>query len=67
MLRRLDKRILVDLPTPPARQAMISHWLPPVSSSAPTGGVELRTELDYEVLATVRSGDDERDEGSGGG
>ncbi|XP_075885197.1 katanin p60 ATPase-containing subunit A-like 2 isoform X2 [Nelusetta ayraudi] len=56
MLRRLEKRILVDLPTPAARQAMISHWLPPISSSAPTGGVELRTELDYEVLAMRTDG-----------
>uniref|UniRef100_A0A671T9A1 Katanin p60 subunit A-like 2 n=1 Tax=Sinocyclocheilus anshuiensis TaxID=1608454 RepID=A0A671T9A1_9TELE len=37
MLRRLEKRILVGLPSAPARQAMISHWLPPVSN---TGGVE---------------------------
>lgn len=51
MLRRLEKRILVDLPSAPARQAMISHWLPPVSN---TGGVELRTELDYDSLAQVR-------------
>uniref|UniRef100_A0A8C2XD32 Katanin p60 ATPase-containing subunit A-like 2 n=1 Tax=Cyclopterus lumpus TaxID=8103 RepID=A0A8C2XD32_CYCLU len=50
MLRRLEKRILVSLPSSPARQAMISHWLPPLSS---TGGVELRTELDYETLAKV--------------
>ena len=50
MLRRLEKRILVSLPSTPARQAMISHWLPPRSS---TGGVELRTELDYETLAKV--------------
>uniref|UniRef100_A0A673HL11 Katanin p60 ATPase-containing subunit A-like 2 n=1 Tax=Sinocyclocheilus rhinocerous TaxID=307959 RepID=A0A673HL11_9TELE len=47
MLRRLEKRILVGLPSAPARQAMISHWLPPVSN---TGGVELRTELNYESL-----------------
>uniref|UniRef100_A0A8D0AEZ1 Katanin p60 ATPase-containing subunit A-like 2 n=1 Tax=Sander lucioperca TaxID=283035 RepID=A0A8D0AEZ1_SANLU len=47
MLRRLEKRIIVSLPSSPARQAMISHWLPPLSS---TGGVELRTELDYETL-----------------
>lgn len=53
MLRRLEKRILVDLPTSAARQAMISHWLPPLSAA---GGVELRTELDYEALATVRYG-----------
>ncbi|KAM3600575.1 uncharacterized protein V6R79_025311 [Siganus canaliculatus] len=48
MLRRLEKRILVGLPSLPARQAMISHWLPPLTSS---GGVELRTDLDYETLA----------------
>uniref|UniRef100_A0A672J1S8 Katanin p60 ATPase-containing subunit A-like 2 n=1 Tax=Salarias fasciatus TaxID=181472 RepID=A0A672J1S8_SALFA len=51
MLRRLEKRILVSLPSLPARQAMISHWLPPVSSP---GGVELRTDLDYQLLSEVR-------------
>ena len=50
MLRRLEKRILIGLPSEPARQAMISHWLPPVCSS---GGAELRTQLDYETLAKV--------------
>nr|XP_020456658.1 katanin p60 ATPase-containing subunit A-like 2 [Monopterus albus] len=53
MLRRLEKRILVSLPSSLARQAMISHWLPPLSSS---GGVELRTELDYETLAKEMEG-----------
>lgn len=51
MLRRLEKRILVGLPSSPARQAMISHWMPPVSSTE--GGVKLHTELDYQTLAKV--------------
>ncbi|XP_004074918.1 katanin p60 ATPase-containing subunit A-like 2 isoform X1 [Oryzias latipes] len=53
MLRRLEKRILVGLPSSPARQAMISHWLPPLSS---TGGMELRTSLDYKMLAEQMEG-----------
>ncbi|KAG7465445.1 katanin p60 ATPase-containing subunit A-like 2 isoform X1 [Solea senegalensis] len=53
MLRRLEKRILVGLPTSGARRAMISHWLPPLNS---TQGVELRTELDYETLAKNTEG-----------
>ncbi|KAI4816807.1 hypothetical protein KUCAC02_009113 [Chaenocephalus aceratus] len=53
MLRRLEKRILVGLPSSPARQAMISYWLPPLSC---TGGVELRTELEYETLAKGMEG-----------
>ncbi|XP_008101682.1 katanin p60 ATPase-containing subunit A-like 2 [Anolis carolinensis] len=53
MLRRLEKRILVDLPSQEARQAMIQHWLPPVSNS---GGVTLRTELDYALLSQEMDG-----------
>uniref|UniRef100_A0A6Q2XYW7 Katanin p60 ATPase-containing subunit A-like 2 n=1 Tax=Esox lucius TaxID=8010 RepID=A0A6Q2XYW7_ESOLU len=53
MLRRLEKRILVGLPSGPAREAMISHWLPPFSC---TGGVELRTELAYDTLAQKTEG-----------
>uniref|UniRef100_A0A673A9P5 Katanin p60 ATPase-containing subunit A-like 2 n=1 Tax=Sphaeramia orbicularis TaxID=375764 RepID=A0A673A9P5_9TELE len=53
MLRRLEKRILVGLPSSPARCAMISHWLPPLNSSR---GVELRTQLDYEALAMEMEG-----------
>lgn len=60
MLRRLEKRILVDLPSKEARRVMIQHWLPPLSKS---GGVELRTDLDYSLLGQVRqncSGDNAR-------
>ncbi|XP_075441908.1 katanin p60 ATPase-containing subunit A-like 2 isoform X1 [Ascaphus truei] len=53
MLRRLEKRILVDLPSKEARQAMIQHWLPPVSNS---GGVELRTDLEYSMLGEETEG-----------
>ncbi|XP_035866143.1 katanin p60 ATPase-containing subunit A-like 2 isoform X2 [Phyllostomus discolor] len=53
MLRRLEKRILVDLPSQEARQAMIHHWLPPVSKSR---ALELRTELDYGVLSQETEG-----------
>ncbi|XP_072108267.1 katanin p60 ATPase-containing subunit A-like 2 isoform X2 [Mobula birostris] len=53
MLRRLEKRILVDLPSKEARQAMILHWLPPLSIS---GGVELRTKLDYSLLGQETEG-----------
>ncbi|NXG42656.1 KATL2 protein, partial [Psilopogon haemacephalus] len=53
MLRRLEKRILVNLPSKEARQVMIQHWLPPLSSS---GGVELRTDLDYSLLGQETDG-----------
>ncbi|NXT78496.1 KATL2 protein, partial [Zapornia atra] len=53
MLRRLEKRILVGLPNEEARQVMIQHWLPPLSNS---GGVELRTDLDYGLLGQETEG-----------
>ncbi|KAM5304304.1 katanin p60 ATPase-containing subunit A-like 2 isoform 4-T4 [Glossophaga mutica] len=53
MLRRLEKRILVDLPSQEARQAMIHHWLPPVSKSR---ALELRTDLEYGVLSQETEG-----------
>ncbi|XP_077139329.1 katanin p60 ATPase-containing subunit A-like 2 isoform X2 [Ranitomeya variabilis] len=53
MLRRLEKRILVDLPCKEARESMIQQWLPPVNNS---GGVELRTELQYSMLGEETEG-----------
>ena len=51
MLRRLEKRILVDLPTESARRAMVCHHLPAVISQHP---VEIRTDVDYDTVARVR-------------
>ena len=51
MLRRLEKRILVDLPTESARRAMVCHHLPAVISQHP---VEIRTAVDYDTVARVR-------------
>ena len=53
MLRRLEKRILVDLPNPEAREAMLKQYLPPLIHSV-EGSVEIKTEIDYGQLATVR-------------
>uniref|UniRef100_UPI00358FFDD1 katanin p60 ATPase-containing subunit A-like 2 n=1 Tax=Myxine glutinosa TaxID=7769 RepID=UPI00358FFDD1 len=53
MLRRLEKRVLVDLPNMEARQEMIRHHLPTNSSMA---GIQLQTSLDYEKLAQHTEG-----------
>ncbi|XP_055415096.1 katanin p60 ATPase-containing subunit A-like 2 isoform X3 [Bubalus kerabau] len=53
MLRRLEKRILVDLPSQEAREAMIHHWLPAVSRSS---ALELRADLEYSLLSRETEG-----------
>ena len=50
MLRRLEKRILVDLPVGSARAAMFSHHLPPTISQPPT---TITTQIDYDRAAEV--------------
>ncbi|XP_052098157.1 katanin p60 ATPase-containing subunit A-like 2 isoform X4 [Mytilus californianus] len=50
MLRRLEKRIIVDLPTLEARKAMFKFHLPPVVVPK-EGGLELLSNVDYDVLA----------------
>lgn len=50
MLRRLEKRILVDLPTKDARKLMIEHYLP-TEINTDKNGLQLKTDLDYELLA----------------
>lgn len=52
MLRRLEKRILVDLPSLEAREAMLKQYLPPSIHSG-EGSVEIKTEIDYGELAKV--------------
>ncbi|XP_052277192.1 katanin p60 ATPase-containing subunit A-like 2 isoform X3 [Dreissena polymorpha] len=55
MLRRLEKRILVDLPTFDARKAMFKHHLPRVVNPS-EGGLELLSDLDYDLLALKTEG-----------
>ena len=51
MLRRLEKRIIVDLPTIEARKNMFIQYLPPVVIK--NNGLNLNSELDYDRLAEV--------------
>ena len=54
MLRRLEKRIIVDLPTLEARRAMFMHHLPPVVTTNRANGLELTADIDYDLVARVR-------------
>ena len=53
MLRRLEKRILVDLPTHEARKCMVEKFLPRCNSE---GGLVIKTELDYDLIAEKTEG-----------
>ncbi|CAD5121466.1 unnamed protein product [Dimorphilus gyrociliatus] len=55
MLRRLEKRILVGLPTLAARQSMFEHYLPHQVTTSPNG-LALRADLDYSELASATDG-----------
>lgn len=50
MLRRLEKRILVDLPNERARCAMFQNYLPADVSPPP---LSITSEVDYQSLAKV--------------
>jgi katanin p60 ATPase-containing subunit A1 len=52
MLRRLEKRVLVDLPTKEARQAMFQQFLPPTVIQE-SNGLMLYADLDYARLGSV--------------
>ena len=54
MLRRLEKRILVNLPTEDARKQMLHHHLPPVIRSE-NNGLDIKTEIEYDLFAKVGS------------
>ena len=52
MLRRLEKRIMVDLPSVDARKKMFEHFLPPKISSQQKG-LEIVTQIDYDAVSKV--------------
>ena len=55
MLRRLEKRILVNLPSEEARKQMLCSHLPPTINS-PSNGLDIKTEIDYDLFAKKLDG-----------
>ncbi|XP_076064208.1 katanin p60 ATPase-containing subunit A-like 2 [Oratosquilla oratoria] len=56
MLRRLEKRILVPLPSVAARESMFKHHLPEVLHDLQEAGHEVHTHLEYHQLASISDG-----------
>ncbi len=54
MLRRLEKRIMVDLPTLEARKAMFQHYLPPKMSTEKSQ-IKMTAQIDYDSVSHVSS------------
>ena len=52
MLRRLEKRIIVDLPSVMARRSMFEHYLPPeITNKSST--VKMTSNINYDFLSEV--------------
>ncbi|KAL7635721.1 UNVERIFIED_CONTAM: hypothetical protein RMT77_013538 [Armadillidium vulgare] len=56
MLRRLEKRILVPLPSKEAREMMFGHHLPQVLPDLQEAGQKVETRLDYQALSEETEG-----------
>ncbi|KAL5962698.1 Katanin p60 ATPase-containing subunit A-like 2 [Taenia solium] len=56
VLRRLEKRILVDLPNFDARKRMFENLLPPNQKPSRTGVPQLTAQIDYTQMAELTEG-----------